>query len=156
MSNSAVTPTAFFYTPLTNWVAFTPTGGMTTNTTYSGYYRRVGSNLEMRVKMAFSGAPNAVAATINLPGGLTIDPSILLDTTVASASLGEVTFVDSAGNPFIGKAMYHTSTSIRIFDIAANQTFAFVDPMAATAPFTFGSGDVVLVEVNCAVTEWIF
>jgi hypothetical protein len=52
----------------TDWVAWTPTGAWTTNTpTYTGFWRRVGDSMEVRVNVAFTGAPDATSFYVNLP-----------------------------------------------------------------------------------------
>jgi hypothetical protein len=62
-----------FGTPITDWQSFTPTGSFTTNTTYTGQYRRVGDSIEFQAHLAFAGSPNSVSCSVNLPSGLTID-----------------------------------------------------------------------------------
>lgn len=78
MSNSAVTPTAFFYTTITNWVAYTPTisGGVGTVSAVSAKYRRVGSSMEVRGSFT-AGTVSASLASISLPNGLTLDSASL-------------------------------------------------------------------------------
>ena len=58
----------------TDWTAFTPTGTFTTNTTYTGFWRRLGDTMEIRWKLAFAGAPNSVTLSeLSLPSGYKVD-----------------------------------------------------------------------------------
>ena len=60
--------------PVTDWVSYTPTGSWTTNTTYTGKWRRVGDSIQVQAKITLSGAPNAATQLqIGIPSGLTID-----------------------------------------------------------------------------------
>jgi len=70
MSNSAITPTAFYNPLLTNWAAYTATyGGVTaTGTTY---WRRVGDTLEVH-GFVDATATSAALFSISLPS-VTID-----------------------------------------------------------------------------------
>jgi len=58
------------------WTTFTPTGSFTTNTTYTGKYRQVGQDVEVLYHLAFAGAPNTTASTLNLP--VEIDTAYIL------------------------------------------------------------------------------
>lgn len=102
-ANWSLGPQAKLYgSPVTDWVSFTPTGSFNTNVTYTGQWRRIGDSLEMQVNMAFSGAPNAVSSTINLPSGMTIDTAKIPG------------FVASTG-PVLGTANVVTATSYKAF-----------------------------------------
>ena len=53
--------------PVTDPIAFTPTGSFTTNTTYTGNYWRVGKFAYINYILNFSGAPNATSLTLDMP-----------------------------------------------------------------------------------------
>jgi hypothetical protein len=59
--------------PIGDWTSFTPTGNMTTNVTYTGFWRRVGDSMHIRARLAFSGATDATILSVNLPSGYTVD-----------------------------------------------------------------------------------
>ncbi len=44
---------------VSDWVSFTPTGSWTTNTTYTGLWRRIGDSMEIQAKALCSGAPTS-------------------------------------------------------------------------------------------------
>ncbi len=140
---------------LTDWHSFTPTGTWTTNTTYTGMKRRVGDTLEMDVQVALGGAPDATTLKLNLPSGLTIDTSKLLNTTSDNNYLGEFTILDSGTNYYHGKVYYGSTTQFNLIYLRASQTnLDGTTNIGYQEPITFASGDRVWIKVRVPILEW--
>ena len=133
----------------TDYTSFSPTGSWSTNTTYTGYRRRVGDTLELLVDVALAGAPDATAFTLNLPSGL------LLDTNKRPGSYGNFGTADvidsgTAANRTIDTALMTSSTAIRFFS-GSNGTGG---ELSSTVPFTFASGDAIRIKVAIPILGW--
>lgn len=141
-----------------DWTTFTPTGTWTTNTTYTGRWRRVGSNVEVQVRIALSGAPTATSLFVNLPSGLSVDTSNILSTVSGDGNFGYVYAKPSAGNAkVLGKISYGTTTSVVLFGqngtgniAAATEYFSITQ----AAPFTFANGDLIYANFSVPVSGW--
>ncbi len=140
--NVTVTPSTYAYgTPITDWQAFTPTGAFTTNTTYTGRYRRVGDSIEVAAYLTFSGAPNAVNASINLPSGFSIDTDRLSSgsSTLLNSNIdGRVDYLISSA--WAGLVKYNTTTSVQLYYLDANGNASLT---TNTVPQAFASGSRV-------------
>jgi len=138
----------------TSWENFTPTGTFTTNTTYDGYYRRVGSNLEMHIYIEFSGAPNAATFAVNTPNGEVIDTGVLMTTDTDNSSLGYGSMLDSGAADFGPMlARYQTTTSIGLGAASASSS-GRIQFVSNTAPFSIASGDRIYMYVNVPILGW--
>lgn len=136
------------------WTSFTPTGSWTTNTTYTGYYRRIGQNLEIRYNLALSGAPDAVDLTLTIPSSLHIDTTATLGTSVA-IPLGSGTAYDSGTDIFPLIATYNSTTSVLIKDMIQSVVIPVrTSNVSSTVPFSFGSGDSIQVLLNVPILEY--
>lgn len=133
--------------PVTDWVSYTPTGSWVSNTTYTGFWRRVGSNLEIAVKVATSGAPTSASLTVTLPSGLSIDTTKIADSTAAIAGIGTSTVQirDVSSDQFFGTALYSSTTAIAIFKDDGDGSISAV---TQAAPMTWASGDFATIEVS--------
>lgn len=142
-------------TPESDWVTWTPTGSWTTNTTYTGKYRRLGQSLEIQYRLAVTGAPTSAGLTFDLPSGFTLDTTNILDTTASRQQLGWVNLLDSGSATYQGAAMYNTSTTI-----AANYIDDAGGPaiirgnITQAAPMTFANGDTVNANVLIPIVGW--
>ena len=141
---TSVSPTTYVYgTPITDWQSFTPTGSWTTNTTYTGKWRRVGDSKEYVYDLALAGAPTATFLALNLPNGDSIDTA-----KMSNALAGVSHITASGGKAFDGAAAVHnlvgiygTATQVRVgYESTATGQLANV---TQTAPFTFNSGDTL-------------
>jgi hypothetical protein len=141
--------------PITDWKSFTPTGSWTTNSTYTGIYRRIGDTAEIHVNIALAGAPNSASLTINMPSGLTIDTTKILDTGGNDEPVGDAHLVDG-GNQYIGRTGYSSTSSVFVTydnpDDANNRTLS--SNVTQAAPFTFGSGDSVSADFIVPISGW--
>lgn len=146
IDNVTVSPSVYVYgTPITDWQPFTPTGSWTTNTTYTGKWRRVGDLKEYQYDLALTGTPTATNLSLNLPSGDVIDTSKLV-----SASVGVSHIPNSGGKAFDGVSAVHNlaslyggTTAVRVsYESTATGQLANV---TQAAPFTFNSGDTIQV-----------
>ena len=122
------------------WTSFTPTGTWTTNTTYTGWHFANGKELTIRYRLALSGAPNATFLNLNIPGGFTVDTSVLPAGTVALK--GNVSMFDGAAF-YAGAPTFGGSTigvQFYLLSGGTNQVYAAVNQ---AVPFTFGASDLV-------------
>lgn len=141
----AIQPCNYVYgTPISDWITFTPTGSWTTNTTYTGMWRRVGDSMEIQAKATLSGAPNAVQLYFNMPAGYSIDTS---KTFSSFGAVGTSTFQDSGVASYMGGVQLLS----QIYPYtSANPSSGILQ----TVPFTFGNNDAVTIDVRVPVLGW--
>jgi len=133
------------FIPMT-WVAYTPTGAWTANTTYTGFWRRQGDSIELNVKVATAGAPTSASATILIPTGLTISTAKMVDATTLVAGInGMVSIRDVSTDKFIGMVMYQDTTTLAIFKDDGDAT---VSPITQAAPMVWAAGDFMVISVT--------
>lgn len=136
------------------WQSYTPTGGMTTNTTYTGKWRRVGDSIQVRIKVAFSGAPNATPLRPTLPSGYTVDTTKLPSTTAVVEQVG-TGVAKLAGNNYVQFAVvYNDSTSFKCYYWDDSVGVQLTAEISNTAPLTVASGDEVDLFLEVPITEW--
>lgn len=139
------------------WTSYTLTGSFTGNTTYAGYWRRVGDSAEIQARATFTGAPTpSVALTFNLPSNMTIDVNKL-----ASSNNGNVNFAggcrvtNGSGQSFSAIAItYNTTTSVLPRFDAQNATSYDDGSFTPTNPYTFVSGGSVNIIYRVPITNW--
>lgn len=152
---ASVKPSQYSYgTPISDWQAFTPTGSFTTNTTYTGFWRRVGDSMEIQYKIAFAGAPNAVNCDINMPTGFTVDTTKLASTTANGFYVGSGEAWDSATNSYFVNARYTSSTNFGLLVQSASGSFTNDSVITTTVPVTWGASDEINVRVKVPVVGW--
>lgn len=144
--------------PVTDWVAYTPGSSWTTNTTPTGFYRRVGDTLEVRFQLALGGAPDAAALTIDIPSGLTIDTAKIYGST-SWGPLGQVVAQDATDVPFYGPISYADTNSVYALyvhnnDGAGRATYIAAVNQATTVPCSFTSGDYVRGHFSVPIVGW--
>jgi hypothetical protein len=135
--------------PITDWIAFTPTGSWSSNTTYTGFWRRNGDSIELQYKLALTGAPTSATLTVNLPSGLTIDTSKL------PGSPSNINFTSqvqgtAGGNGFVGAVEYSSTTSLLPVYIADGSTASKMTGVGITqaAPYTWANNDNLYIYVT--------
>lgn len=140
--------------PITDWTSFTPTGSWTTNTTYSGNWKREGDTLWARGQISLSGAPTNTALIINIPFGLSIDLNKIPSTTGANANFGTVTFSTAPYNE--GTVGYQSATSVQLYYSSSTGATSFVGQytLTSTAPKTWGSGDIITFQFQVPIVGW--
>jgi hypothetical protein len=146
-----VSPCSYVYgTPITDWTSYTPTGSWSTNTTYTGRWRRVGDTLQSQVTIATSGAPTAADLTINyMPSGLSLDTT-KISFTGGFAPLGYGTIVDSGTRVYNVMGSYNGGSSAYVSHTESGNTGL----INRTNPMTWASGDQVSIFFQVPITGW--
>lgn len=138
------------------WTSFTPTGDFTTNTTYSGFWRREGDSVRVQMKLSFSGAPNSTSLDVNMPTNMTIDTAKVSDTGVLQPALGAMAVVkdDNTGNSFFGSVYINTSSTLRVIrfsDVGSGEGIASV---TEADPITIAASDTIHLDFLVPVSGW--
>ena len=139
-------------------VSFPPTGGWTSNVTYTGSWERQGKFAVIRMKAAATGAPSSGSLSMSFSAtGFVIDtadPSIL-STAASQTIMGTGVAVNFGLQQYPISVMYNTTNSIVARERRASGTY--VDSNGAitpSVPFTFGSTDFVEVTIRVPITGW--
>lgn len=155
--NFAIGPTAKLYgSPVTDWQSFTGSGGWTTNTTYVSQWRRVGDSLEVNQRITTSGAPNSATLTINLPPGLVIDQTKLLNFQGTNSPIGRAGIWDNSG-PAVSYAAvrFFTTTAVALSNEGADQTFLRApSSVDQVTPITFAASDEIWLSYRVPIVGW--
>lgn len=140
------------YVP-SRWVSYTPTGTWSTNTTYTGFWRRKGDSLDLHLAVAVTGAPDTAALTVNLPGGLTIDTNkIAVATANITPFMSHGIIKDAGTNDFSAMVRYSSTTAIAIHKDDGDGTYSAV---TQAAPMTWASGDyLILYAFGIPIVGW--
>lgn len=149
-----VAPSTYTYgTPITDWQSFTPTGSWVANSTYTGQWRKVGSDMEVQAQVALSGAPTAASLTVNIPSGYTIDTSRLVNSSAIQGSFLGTASGKSAGSFNQWLVRYSSTTAVGLYyqSSVANANMTAID---ATHPGTFASGDNVNLIFKVPILGW--
>jgi hypothetical protein len=136
-----------------DWIYYTPTGSLTTNCTYTGRYRRIGSRIRGQVRMEFSGVNtqgNPTFTSAQLLNGLNI--SFTNWTTVGGVAQEAIgTWAAFAGTSvYSGFVKVNSSASISLI---INTSDGYVNT-AANVPFTIGSGSLFAFTYELDIAEW--
>ena len=138
---------------VTDWVSYTPTGSWTSNTTYTGQWRRVGDSMQGKIRVALTGAPNNTQFLLNLPSGYSIDTSKLPNGI--GSSVGLLYVEDFGVTGYDGFVFMHTTTtvSIKVQDTAA----AFERSSTVTSntiPFAWNNQDYMVFDFQVPISGW--
>ena len=139
------------------WVSVTsPVGSWTTNTTYSGKWRRVGDTMEVQAFITLSGAPNATAFTFDLPSGFTIDTAKLAGGASVEQRLGDVWALSLGGSEgHVGAVRYVDTNTVQPFFFKNNaQGESVASAIEEDQPFTFANGDSIQFTFSVPITDW--
>ncbi len=141
---------------VTEWATFTPTGSLTTNTTYAGIKRRVGDQEEYEILITFSGTNTQGAVTIDIPGGQSIDTAKINSTTIQETFLGTSWIRDNTQSGSIpGFVRYSTATSVELVTIPSGSGNAHVSTAVNTStgqPMTVAASDNIKVKFSVPIT----
>ena len=146
-----VTDIAQIYSAIGPWTNYTPTGSWTSGATYTGRYRQVGENLEVEVKVLGTSTVTAAPLSVNIPPQFTADYSKFYGTTRMGAAYLEDTGVTSFHATVF---MNPNSNSIRPLVIPTGGTYANITDITNVLPFTFNTGDVVVLTATFPVTQF--
>ncbi len=133
----------------TEWTSFTPTGSWTTNTTYTGKWKRDGSDLLANYSITLSGAPTATPLSVNLPSGLTIDMTKLAKAGFSNV-LGTVG-ASRGGSGTILLPYWYTPTVIAIGYDTGSGTFGQVTNIL---PSPWANADEISVTIRVPIVGW--
>lgn len=135
------------------WVSFTPSNSWTTNvSSNTGTYRRNGQNLEVKVRMAFSGQPDSGGLVTTLPNSWAIDTS--LSFADAWDQIGAGTTNDSSAQYYTLGVYYASSTTVSLLSFNITGTFLAPAAHSRTVPFTIGSSDYVQYKFDVPISGW--
>lgn len=142
-------------TPITDFVEFSPTINWSTGFNTSGYYRRVGDSIDVVTKINFTGTPtpSLTDLIINLPAGLVIDTTKLLNPNTGSApTCGDAIIYNHSATPSVHllKCQYWSSTSVKLYYITSTTT-ATLTPVSNSVPVTYVSQDQIIVRYTVPI-----
>lgn len=140
-------------TTITDWQSYTPTGTWSTNTTWTGFWRRVGQDMEVKFQAATSGAPSG-NFTANIPSGYTIATTKLLSTgTQEEIGFGRIN--DSGSALYHFSLRYNSNVSIIGINLGASGTYVNEPSVVdGTTPIAFGASDIVNGYFKVPITGW--
>jgi hypothetical protein len=136
---------------VTPWEAWTPTGTMTANTTYTGFKRRNGDYGEYVVSIAFAGAPTSTTLTVNQPNGEVIDTAKMPSATASLTPIDGFGYVIDSGSRNIPVAVVYSSTTA--VQPIANAGGAGTG-ITQASPITFGASDFVRFSWRVPIVGW--
>ncbi len=158
VDNVVVGPQAIQYgAPVTDWTAFTPTGTWVSNTSYTGYWRRNGDTMDLRIKVLVSGgAPTSASLTVTLPFGSSVDTGKVVYDGLSSATVGYGTIRDSASAPICGimRSTSSTPTLLNVMYEDDGATGVIPSTVNQAAPFTFGDTDSIVMYATVPIVGW--
>lgn len=142
---------------ISDWSSYTPTGSFTTNTVYSGRWRRVGDLMEGQIYITFTGSPNAVTLTdIQIPTGYTIDTSKLAaGTNTDSNWVGGGHMLANTGTiTYPLMVAYRSTTSVRAFLQNSSSTYDTLSSITNTQPSSLGASDTIQMSFRVPISQW--
>jgi hypothetical protein len=138
---------------VTGWTSYTPTGAWSTNTTYTGFYRRVGDTAQFKIQVATSGAPTAADFSVTfLPSGMTVNTTVL--PTIGSApavAVGSASLSNNGGTFYPGTVVLASSTLVKIVHAVPGSNIGILGYLN---PFTYGAGGYAQLEFTVPINEW--
>ena len=136
-------------------VSFTPTGGWSSNTTYTGSYQRYGNRAIIQYTVAVSGAPTSANLTLNLPNGIVIDTSKLPGTNTSATRLdSKGSVLDSGTATFDVVGIYQSSSSFLVAVLNSSSTYTTTTTVTQAVPMTFANGDRVEITIDVPILGW--
>lgn len=157
-SNGTSAPT--WITAITPWAAYTPTGSWVSNTTYTGFWRRVGDSMEVQIRAVCSGAPTSSTWTGSIPATYTIDTAKLLNSGVGMV-LGQGQVIDVGTEAYPVFVTYNNTTTVIAYPFGTvtganpvNVRRSGSGDVAQNVPITFGSGDYISITFTVPIVEF--
>ena len=145
----------------TSWTDYTPTGSWSTNTTYTGKWRRVGDEMEIQVKVATTGTCTDAVLSVDIPSGYTIDTNKLVETGSYGQQLGTLYIYDgpAGSTDFYGFPTYADTNSVYCNFLETAGTLNYptkVLPINSSTgqPIGFATGDFVTVSFKVPIQGW--
>lgn len=145
-------PQAKLYgSPITDWVSYTPTGTLSTNVTYTGYWRRSGDSMEVIARISFSGVNTQGAVTLNLPSGYTIDTTKTNAAPNVIFGSGRV-YDSSTDQGYDSEVVYSSTTAVRMS--RGDTTAGSAADTSSNRPITFAASDTVDFNFKIPIVGW--
>ncbi len=138
---------------ISDWVACTPTSNFT-NTTTTGFVRRVGDSAEFIIAANCTGTPGAANLTFTLPSGFVIDTNKIAFGANNSFANSSGVIRDSGSGSYNAFPYYASSTTIQVRVANASGTYGILDSATATVPFAFATGDSAQVHFMVPIVGW--
>lgn len=137
-------------------VTFTPTGSLSTNVTYTGWYQRVGDRLKVWVDILFSGANTQGTVQLNLPSGVPAIDTTKLSAVTNNFNLGMCNTLDSGTGNSLGVVEYLNSTTVGVEVTATNAGFASPQDVNTSTnnPQTFAANDRITCWFEVPIVGW--
>jgi len=143
---------------ITTWTAYTPARSDSTNNTTSGFWRRVGTDLEVIADVSWSGNAGTFSTfDIDIPSGLVIDTTKLTSTTASREIVGSSgKFFDSAGGttPYSLIATYLDTNSVRVKVGLTTGAIIYWWDISNSSPASITSGDYVQIRFKVPIVGW--
>lgn len=157
--NIQVGPQSIVYgAPITDWQAFTPTGSWSANTTYTGFWKRVGDAMEVQIKVATSGAPTSASLTVNLPSGYSIDTAKLTHAAASASTLSDrLGLITDASGVFryAASAVYSSVTDVAIISHLSDGTNTQSSTAVTQAsPMAWAASDTLDISFKVPISGW--
>lgn len=141
---------------MTDWESFTPVSTTwTSNITWYGLWRRVGSDIEVQVVGDVTGTP-AVSGEMffDLPGGLEMDDSKITPLT----PIGQALFRDVSAVANVSGIVYSLSGFIAVRSSSSTDTNGFAHTAGSlntnTLPFAWAAGDFIRFNFKVPIKGW--
>lgn len=137
--------------PQMEWTAVSPamTGSWVANSTYTGWFRQMNDELQVRFKIALAGAPTSASLTVNMPINSFVSPAVAFAIRAAVAAdnefnvYGNVFLQDAGAGDWNGYVVANNAVgSVAIMYV--HETTGVLTAVSETAPFTFATGDSVV------------
>lgn len=138
----------------TDWTSYTPTGTWSTNTTYTGKWRREGHDMIIQVKVAVSGAPDTASLSVDIPSGYLIDQALLLEISNPDFLLGVGTIRDAGTTTFPFQFSFSDSNSVLTQYWSVSGSTVVRAGVTQAAPMTWATGDFLVGEFRVPILQW--
>ena len=138
------------YTPVLTWVA-----GITSS---EGWYRRVGDNMECKIKIVTSGAVTATTLYVSLPTGHSIDTTKLQTAGTSGVVMlpqatGYAREVSPAAESMLSAYLYSSTQVAPCYLISSTANLSF-SAINATAPWTWANTDSIEFSFSVPILGW--
>lgn len=143
-----------------NWMTFTPTGGLSTNIAYTGAWRRKGPNAEFWFKGTFSGTNTQGAMFFNMTSAVgVVDTANLPGGDLRTAPCGGWTYDDASSVSYGGPMSYSTSGIGRFYTLVhmsntTSPTSLNTLDTSANRPTTVAASDAINALVSVPIVGW--
>lgn len=137
----------------TDAIAYTPTGTWVSNSTYTGFFKRIGKQMEIQMKVATSGAPTSATLSIDIPSGYLIDSAKIIDTNAYTVGHGQA--ADNGGAVHDVDLIYLDTNTVQCYAKGAGSTYLTLNALTQAVPFTWGASDVFTARVLVPIVGWL-